>query len=337
MKHLLFLLLCTTLMACETTVEVDVPQYPAQLTTNMFFTPDSTWKVELSENRYILDTALFAPVSDANIRVLQQGQVVTSLDYQGESRFGNSIYTSEDNLPVIGEPYTLEVVHPALGTLLANSEVPMPESIIRATLDTSEVQLVPRFSDGTYDYAVTIRLDDPLEENFYSVSLIVRYDGFYSDDIDKDGEYEVWLEEFTLWLPIQSEDPIVSNPFNRARVELFFKDVSFNGKQYELTAYISSGLPNLNFYLEGNVLQENAYDREGNVIRYPGDTVSKQTFYAILRTTTEEYYQYAVTQDLQAWVENNPFAQPVQTFENIEGGLGIFAGYSQVEKKVTIK
>ena len=57
----------------------------------------------------------------------------------------------------------------------------------------------------------------------------------------------------------------------------------------------------------------------------------------VLRTTTEEYYNYHYTRDLQASVESNPFAQPVQVFDNIEGGLGVFAGYSQVEKEVIIK
>ena len=50
------------LMACETAVEIDVPRYPAQLTANALFNPDSVWQVELTENRYILDNAPFAAV-----------------------------------------------------------------------------------------------------------------------------------------------------------------------------------------------------------------------------------------------------------------------------------
>ncbi len=128
---------------------------------------------------------------------------------------------------------------------------------------------------------------------------------------------------------------MVDNPLDRYRVELFFKDVSFNGQQYELTTYTDYSFPY--FYLDGSVLADTAYDRNGNAVRYPGDTINRQTFYVLLRTTTEEYYQYNVTQDLQASVESNPFAQPVQVFNNIEGGLGIFAGYSQVEQEVAIR
>ena len=332
-RYLSFVVL---LPSCETTVEVDIPQYPTQLTANMFFTPDSAWRVELSENRYILDTTRFTPVSDASIRVLEQGQAVASLDYQGEGSFGNSIYISQGRRSEIGKTYTVEVTHPTLGNLTASSEVPIPQQILKATLDTSQVQPVPSFSDVPYNYAITVRFDDPPGENFYSISLLERFVGYFSDDIDNDGDYEVWLQEAAYWLTIQSDNPVVNNPFERSRVELFFKDASFNGEQYEITAYLGSNI-NRNFYLRGSVLEEDGLDRDGNVIRFAGDTVSKITYYVVLRTLTEEYYQYSVTQDLQAFVENNPFAQPVQVFDNVEGGLGIFAGYSQVEQAVTIK
>ena len=62
---------------------------------------------------------------------------------------------------------------------------------------------------------------------------------------------------------------------------------------------------------EGFVLEQNAYDRKRNVVRQPGETIGVQRLYALLRTTTKEYYDYLYTRDLQASVENNPFAQPV--------------------------
>ena len=66
-RYRYLLLLCFT--ACETAVEIDVPRYPAQLTANALFNPDSVWQVELTQNRFILDTAQYAPVPDAEVRV----------------------------------------------------------------------------------------------------------------------------------------------------------------------------------------------------------------------------------------------------------------------------
>ena len=84
-------------------------------------------------------------------------------------------------------------------------------------------------------------------------------------------------------------------------------------------------------------LGEEVYDLQGNVVFGADESFPSYELFALLRTTTEEYYNYHYTRDLQASVENNPFAQPVLVFDNIDGGLGVFAGYSQTEKEVTIK
>ena len=331
-KDCWYCLLVLCLAACETAVEVDVPRYPAQMTVNALFNPDSVWWVELTENRYILDNAPFAAVTDAEVRIMQQGQAVASLRYQGENHFGNSIYVAESR-PTAGEAYTLEVTHPTLGNLTATSQVPTPPTpIISAVLDTLDVREGDGIGSENIAYAVTIRLDDPPEENFYSVSVQVNYYGITGPT----------ATNFTFYprssvQSIISDDPIVDNPFDRYRDELLFNDVSFNGGPYEIKMYVPFGegrftslIFNKFTVLEGDTIR----GPEG--LLQPGDVV-ENSLSVVLRTTTEEYYNYNYTRDLQASVENNPFAQPVQVFDNVEGGLGVFAGYSQIEKEVTIK
>ncbi len=322
-------------MGCETTVEIDIPRYPAQLTVNALFNPDSVWQVELTENRYILDTAQFASVPDAEVRVLQGGQTVAVLDYVGDDRFtGSSIYRATNRRPQADQDYTLDVEHATLGRLLANSRTTSPQKLKEATIDTLDIRLDSDTDNNSKAYAMTILIDDPPEENFYSVSFIERYDGFVGDGEFGSEDYKVWFQNFTTRISIQSDDPVIDSPFDDYRVELMFRDVSFNGEQYALKVYVPYFW---SFSFNGSVLQDSAFDRQGNLARVPGDTVNQFTFYALLRTTTKEYYDYHYTRDLQASVENNPFAQPVQVLNNIEGGLGIFAGYSQVEQEVTIK
>lgn len=341
MRYLCFFVLGLLLYACETAVEVDVPRYPAQLTVNALFNPDSVWQVELTQNRYILDTARFAAVPDAEVRVTQQGQLIASLRYQGDQSFtGNSFYVANDSRPQAGEEYTLEVTHPTLGNLTARSAVPASQTmIVSAVLDTLDVRQDAGLPDDNVAYAVTIRLDDPPEENFYSLSILLRWEGLGTVVVND--RAELWIENEASTPYIRSDDPIIDNPFDSYRTELLFKDVSFSGQTYELKFYMSfdkgNGIYDDLFKEPLVLVGGNAYDRQGNVIRVPGDTFNIHTLYAVLRTTTEDYYNYNYTRDLQASVENNPFAQPVQVFDNVEGGLGVFAGYSQTEKEVTIK
>lgn len=346
-RFCLSFLLVFYLVACETAVEVDVPRYPAQLTVNSLFNPDSVWQVELTQNRYILDNAPFASVPDAEVRVRQAGQTVAVLDYVGDAPFtGNSIYRAEGGRPQAGEEYTLEVTHPTLGNLTARSQVPTtPIPILSVVWDTLDVREVPNASNS-FAYGVTIRFKDPPEENYYSLSLIIRDTFVFLRDIDNDGEQELVVRrnEFTQESGLQSDDPVTDNPFNRYASELLLKDVGFNGQEYELKLYMEQGVgtsggltfPRLiarDFY----DLREEVYDLQGNVVFSSEETFPSHELFALLRTTTEEYYNYNYTRDLQASVENNPFAQPVQVYDNVEGGLGVFAGYSQVEKEVTIK
>jgi len=46
----------------------------------------------------------------------------------------------------------------------------------------------------------------------------------------------------------------------------------------------------------------------------------------ILLHLNESYYKYELTRSLQEQTQGDPFAQPVQVFNNITNGLGIFAG-----------
>ena len=327
-------------LACEDVVEIDTPQSSSQITVNSLFTPDSVWQVELSENRSVLDTNQFAAVPDANVQIMQQGQVVTQLKYQRENHFGNSIYGTRNIYPERGSEYTLAVEHPALGSLKASSQVPISQaSIVSVVLDTSDVRVL---TEDVIAYGVTIVMDDPVGDNFYDLFFILKWLRSFSPfqvGQDKNG---IKFEERLTYQQIGSDDPVVDNTheFDYYKVKVLFKDTHFNKGQYKLKVYL---LVRINSFLDNTlldppiVLDRSAHDVTNDIVYQPGDTIDRFRLYTILRTTTEEYYQYNYTRDLQASTENNPFAQPVQVFDNIEGGLGIFAGYNQVEKEVTIK
>ena len=47
-----------------------------------------------------------------------------------------------------------------------------------------------------------------------------------------------------------------------------------------------------------------------------------------LRSVTEEYYRYFAGLSRQKQSSDSPFSEPVIIYDNIDGGLGIFAGYN---------
>ena len=336
MKAMLF---CTVVMlglvGCDSTVEIDVPRSASKVTVNAFFTPDSVWSVVLSKNRYILDNNQFESLPEAEVEVWQNEQLITALPYLSDDTYrGRSVYRATETKPLTGVPYTLRIKHPDFPTLVAQSQVPPVPQIVSASLDVLDVRQDGSFNSNEVAYGLTLRLDDPPEENFYSLSLLIRRNDFGTTGINND---LLLIEEGISFVDIRSDDPVADNAFDNYRDELLFKDVSFNGDQYEIKVYgvfKTDDLLYTRIFDEGFVLQENAYDRRGNIVRQIGDTVGVNTLHVVLRNTTQEYYSYNFTRDLQASVENNPFAQPVQVFDNIDSGLGVFAGYNQEERKI---
>jgi hypothetical protein len=48
------------------------------------------------------------------------------------------------------------------------------------------------------------------------------------------------------------------------------------------------------------------------------------------------FYKYVVSNEAYQSARNNPFAEPVQVYTNVTGGLGIFSSYSFSSKAFTI-
>lgn len=134
--------------------------------------------------------------------------------------------------------------------------------------------------------------DDPLTVNYYQIFL--------------EAEQE-WIDPFTgmiktsrVRLSIESDDPIVQNNNTIGYDGIFLRDILFNGGEGIVSFKTSSS----------------------NTEFYPAIIVT-------LRTVSEDYYNYKITGSLQDNSSDNPFAQPVNVYNNIDNGFGIFAGYSE--------
>jgi hypothetical protein len=81
---------------------------------------------------------------------------------------------------------------------------------------------------------------------------------------------------------------------------ILLSDILFNGKEFE----------------------HSFKDLNGYVGKETSSTV-------ILRTISEDYYKYKTTLQQQNHLSGDPFAQPLNIYNNIENGFGVFAGYNE--------
>jgi hypothetical protein len=132
--------------------------------------------------------------------------------------------------------------------------------------------------------------DNPNEANYYQIQME-----------QEDEYYDTWTNTvgvFRYRVGIRSNDLTTSDEDDYGRDYILRKDVLFNGKEAEVS------------------------------FKTPSNLNSKSVF-IILRTLTADYFNYKTTAELQNETTGDPFAQPVNVFNNINNGFGIFAGYSQ--------
>jgi hypothetical protein len=130
---------------------------------------------------------------------------------------------------------------------------------------------------------------------------------------------------------------VAFNIVNTVESDHYYHLVFFNAYEgssflYWIDPELSDDLPFLYHYaygvlidpvdlVEGQPLEFNFTDWvvEGNFLR---------TVYVELRTISEEYYKYHSSLARQVIVRQDPFAEPVTIFNNIDGGYGNFSGFS---------
>ena len=163
-------------------------------------------------------------------------------------------------------------------------------SFIPSPSPVTNIDLYESSATNSTMIKVTIN-DNGAEKNYYELYMDVGTE--YYNYTTEQGEY------FGYPVQLSSKDPALADDNERFSNSIVFSDARFNGKETELT-FQTSGW---------------------GLSRHGRATVK-------LRTVSEDGYNYVRTARLQEMTSGDPFAQPVNVYNNIQNGFGIFAGYS---------
>ena len=93
-------------------------------------------------------------------------------------------------------------------------------------------------------------------------------------------------------------------------------------------------LANPPLYTSYKLISDKNYDGEMLSANINFSYYKSTPLYAYLLHASTEYFQY--TEKLDLYIQSSgPFSDPVQLYTNIEGGLGVFAGFNQFKVKAT--
>ncbi|MEP6737962.1 MAG: DUF4249 domain-containing protein [Chryseolinea sp.] len=154
----------------------------------------------------------------------------------------------------------------------------------------TSVSIGPEVSDKgkSFTNVKIVFKDDPATENFYELTLET-----VDDNMDSNGN----IIQETRPIAMTTDDPLSTTGQSDEVFALQFKDVLFNGKENSYSFTAISGQLN---YAKSVILR--------------------------LRTISKDLYLYRTTTIAQGLASDNRFAQPVNVYNNIHNGFGIFAG-----------
>ena len=197
--------------------------------------------------------------------------------------------------------YRIEATAPNLKPITSYQSIPKPTDF---NILTSEIKKdhLKRFFECTVNFN-----DNPTQSNYYVISVF-KLDSIL-DPLDS-LKYHRVKHRFVG----STKDPSVQKPVDDLKqnfigVAFMLNDELFNGQNHQTN--ITVFVPEVLSTNPINIMVE-------------------------LKTLTEDHFKYLFTKARNKAAADNPFSQPVQIHSNIKNGLGIFGGYSTVQKKARI-
>ncbi len=300
MKNIIiYLLVSLVLFSCEKTIQIDIPDNGRKLVVNSFFGADSVLMVSLTESRYILDNKYnFDKIADAEIRLYEGDKYIESLQMQEDSTYFGNYILKANNI------YKIEVNSGEFPQLTAESLLPEKTEILELSAENTK-------DEEGYDalgFTLTFK-DNPEEDNYYFVEVYQRYVDHYTDYETGNDTVYVYYDQIYLY----SFDPNTLDEWGLGE-GLLLNDELFNGEKYSLKFFGYGG-----YYAY-------EYDEYGNPVE---NTESDVSFYVYLKSVSKEFYLYYKSLAKHFEAQDEFFMEPVQVYNNIENGFGVFAGYSE--------
>ncbi|QDH79725.1 DUF4249 domain-containing protein [Echinicola soli] len=200
------------------------------------------------------------------------------------------IYSNTNVVINEGRRYTLDVDVPGYDRVTGTDSIPVSVEL-RDVIYEGENYI----DEWDQQQNITLVFNDPPGENYFLVKAISSFESKY---VDTEGDSVFYKN--VHYVDLEAKNPVYQHEFSNY-YSVMFDDKLFEGEEVRFDL-VSSG-------------SSFGEDSESAVDVY-------------LYSVSKAYYEFYTTYGLQNWNADDPFAQPVQVFTNIQGGLGIITGRS---------
>lgn len=289
-KYIIIIILVAGTFSCKKIIDYKIPDNGRKLVLNSFISTNDSINVNISKSLHILDNGNYELISDAVVNLFEDGVFIETLKHNG---YGN--YNSTLNFtPKEGKTYKIEAWNDELEKVTASETI--PHKIKINSIDTAQVVFASTDDffgsdeeQEVYEFKINFQ-DNADEKNYY----MIKFKTAYVYEYNGDSIYDIYDAGYIMY-----NDVIIERYLSYQNAVIFSDDL-FDGETLSLSLYMNK----YNFYSENTPVIIELY------------------------SISESYYKYSISLDQQQEIDGNPFAEPVQVYNNIEKGYGIFAGYT---------
>lgn len=299
---LVLLLLVLLSMGCERDLELNIPDEGNKL---VVFAPFSNQRpIELQlwrGDNFSIDS--FILLTGAEVNLFENGTFRERLENVNSSTLSIPVYQSA-TIPKMGNAYSVEVSFPGFPSISSSSSIPAfsPNTIV----GVEDVQLTDQSRSGAlYTVKAYFIFSDSMDiENFYHLKVFQDIERI---SLISEGDTSISTRRIEIGPSVIENDNNMVLSFDGG---MLFDDENFDGKSYFLQFWYTTNL--------------NRDERLGKL-------------HVQLKNTSEEYYLYYTSLSRQLTSPGPPNSEPVIVYNNIEQGLGIFAGYTVSMDSVSLR
>ena len=309
LKYITLISLILLFASCEKVIEFNGPVTEPLVVVNSFITPDSAVHAQVSLSRFFLSNKdTFDLVNNATISLLVNGAQKEVLAPTSNGWYSGLYH------PAIGDTIKFMVQTPGKNDVTCSTTI-IPKTNIISVDTTTELtgENSPIISVNKKTYQIdtignaigrkikfVLRFnDEPSVQNYYRIVVYTKATSIIGTLTD----YTFSFDDIVSGNVNNQIGPPTSLSTNKFNV---FSDDLFNGKQYPLTFSIAD---NINHYNPGLALPE-----------------PQRQVFINLQSISKSYYLYLQT---RASIKTNTFfAEPVQVYNNVNGGIGILGSYT---------
>jgi len=316
-KYILLILVVSSLISCEKTLQFDDEGLANQLVLNSIISSDKDFSASLTKTRSILENSYSGgfSIADGTIDIYLNGDLIKNANST------SGYFNSSEIKPKAGDSYRI-VINSNGKQLEAETTIPQKTEVI--SVDTTAV--LDNFNNKITIYKATLK--DLDGDDFYRI-LITKESLVLNKNADGKGAQKYYL--YSSENSIRSDDPVFNSVYNNFGGDAFntgpdndykiFPDDYFDGKEYAIQfrtndygyGYYSDPY---NPAIGGYGGAETIYER--NVLH--------------IQHLSKEFYTYLKYLKLYQHYQGSPFSEPVPVYSNIKNGIGIFAGLNDDAK-----